>query len=390
MKPLWALPISLLLTAGCRGGVEPAPEPIVGNFPALTPIGAAPEDVHALLAGLTLEAYKDTLGGLTRFGDRRQGTRRNRDALDWIEARLAAIGCSDIGRIDYMFPPETDTPFVQFWNDVLAPKFIRFKHILVDGLSHHSAAVLPKLPVKPGDRVLDVGCGFGDTAIQLAKCVAPGGEVVGVDCCDAFLTYARNDAASHGIGNISFMRADAEIALPARDFDVVFARFGTMFFANPVAGLRNMRRALKPGGRMVHIVWRQRQDNPWLSMAKDIVLQFLPEPGADALTCGPGPFSMSNQETVTKMMQAAGYADIEFERVDAPVSIGNDVSDAIAFQLALGPAGEVFREAGEKAEEKRPRIEAALAEAIRKQRLDANGITMASSSWVISATNPAI
>jgi len=287
-------------------------------------------------------------------------------------------------------PPETDTPFVQFWNDVLAPKFIRFKHILVDGLSHHSAAILPKLPVKPGDRVLDVGCGFGDTAIQLAKRVGPAGEVVGVDCCDAFLSYARNDAASHGIGNISFMRADAEVALPARDFDIVFARFGTMFFANPVAGLRNMRRALKPGGRMVHIVWRQRQDNPWLSMAKDIVLQFLPEPGADALTCGPGPFSMSNQETVTKMMQAAGYADIEFERVDAPVSIGNDVSDAIAFQLALGPAGEVFREAGEKAEAKRPRIEAALAEAIRKQRLDANGITMASSSWVISATNPAI
>src|SRR5690606_1618849 len=135
--------------------------------------------------------------------------------------------------------------------------------------------------------------------------------------------------------------------------DFVFARFGTMFFANPVAGLRNMRKALRPDGRMVHIVWRRRADNPWLSMAKDVVTRFLPEPGADAQTCGPGPFSMSDQETVTAMMTAAGYDNIEFRRVDAPVLVGKDVQDAIDFQLAIGPAGEVFREAGAEAEEKR-------------------------------------
>ncbi len=285
-------------------------------------------------------------------------------------------------------PTDEDSDFVQFWNTVLAPKFIKFKHILVDGLTQHSEAVFPNLPVKTGDRVLDVGCGFGDTAIQLAQRAGPTGEVVGVDCCDAFLEYAENDARSRGVENISFARADAEIALPTEEFDFVFARFGTMFFANPVAGLRNMRKALKPGGKMVHIVWRNRADNPWLSMAKDVVLEFLPQPGEDALTCGPGPFSMSNEETVSLMMKSAGYENVDLTRVDAPVLVGKDVRDAIAFQLAIGPAGEVFREAGEEAEAKREQIESAMADAINKQKVSTDGIVMDSSSWVITATNP--
>ena len=285
--------------------------------------------------------------------------------------------------------PHEDSQFVTFWNEVLAPKFIAFKHILVDGLTHHSEAIFPKLPVGEGDRVLDVGCGFGDTAIKLARLVGPGGEVVGVDCCDAFLNYAHQEAETAGLTNISFMRGDAEISLPDKKFDFVFARFGTMFFANPVAGLRNMRKALKPGGKMVHIVWRDRADNPWLSMAKDIVLQILPPPGDDAQTCGPGPFSMSDQAMVTAMMKSAGCENIEFHRVDAPVFVGKNVEDAIAFQLAIGPAGEVFREAGAVAEEKREQVEAALAAAINQQKIEAEGIVMDSSSWVISATNPA-
>lgn len=284
--------------------------------------------------------------------------------------------------------PQDDSDFVTFWNEVLAPKFFAFKHVLVDGLTHHSEAIFPSLPVGEGDRVLDVGCGFGDTAIKLARRVGAAGEVVGVDCCDAFLDYAIQDAKDKGVDNVSFIRGDAEIALPDERFDFVFSRFGTMFFANPVAGLRNMRKSLKPGGRMVHIVWRDRADNPWLSMAKDIVLKILPPPGEDAQTCGPGPFSMSNEAMVTGMMKAAGYEDIEFRRVDAPVLIGNDIQDAIEFQLAIGPAGEVFREAGAEAEEKRGRIEAALGEAIGRQKIAAEGIVMDSSSWVIGGTNP--
>jgi SAM-dependent methyltransferase len=258
----------------------------------------------------------------------------------------------------------------------------------VDGLTHHSEAIFPSLPVKEGDRVLDVGCGFGDTAIKLAQCVGPNGQVVGLDCCEAFLDYGRKDVARQGIANVTFMNADALLERFEPEYDFVFSRFGTMFFANPVAGLKNMRSALKPGGTMTHIVWRTPKDNPWLSMAKDVVLQFLPAPGEDGRTCGPGPFSMANEEMVTKMMEIAGYEEIVFTRVDALVLVGRNLEDAIDFQLALGPAGEVFREAGEEAEAKIDEIKAALTAAINAQKKEADGIVMESSSWVISGKNP--
>lgn len=281
-----------------------------------------------------------------------------------------------------------DTEFVDFWNEVLVPKFIEFKHVLVDGLTHHSEAIFPSLQVREGDTVLDIGCGFGDTAIKLAHRVGPAGSVLGLDCCDAFMEYGQNQAEAEGLNNISFVNGDALIYPFEPEYDFVFSRFGTMFFSNPVAAFRNMRKALKPGGIVTHIVWRAREDNPWLSMAKDVVLRFLPPPGEDALTCGPGPFSMANQEMVTGMMTSAGFEDIHFERVDAPVLVGRTVEDAMGFQLSIGPAGEVFREAGEEAEEKRQVIEAALTQAISEQKTEADGIVMESSSWVISARNP--
>ena len=281
-----------------------------------------------------------------------------------------------------------DTEYVDFWNEILVPKFTRFKHILVDGLSRHSEAVFPMLEVEEGDRVLDVGCGFGDTAIQLAQRVGPSGRVLGIDCCQAFIQHGIDDAERLGVDNVEFTVGDV-LSMPFEpEFDFVFSRFGTMFFPNPVAAMRNIRTAIRPGGKMTHIVWRTPADNPWLSMAKDIVLNFLPPPGDDARTCGPGPFSMASEEMVSGMMRAAGYGDIRFQRVDAPVVIGRTVRDAIEFQLALGPAGEVFREAGDEAEEKRAQIEAALADAIESQNRESDGIVMQSSSWVITATNP--
>ncbi|MEO1774366.1 MAG: class I SAM-dependent methyltransferase [Pseudomonadota bacterium] len=277
--------------------------------------------------------------------------------------------------------------FVQFWNNVLAPKFISWKHVLVGGLGQHSDAVFPKLVVNPGERVLDAGAGFGDTACMLAERVGPSGTVVAMDCCDAFLDFGRQEAAGKGLTNMRFVAADVEVYPFQGDFDLVFARFGTMFFSNPVVAMRNMRKALKPGGRMTHIVWRQRADNPWLSAAKNVVLEFLPQPGDDAQTCGPGPFSMADQEMVTGQMRAAGFEDITFERVDAQVRMGDDVEDSIGFQLALGPAGEVVREAGGLAVEKDAEIRAALTELLTPH-VTKDGVWMASSSWVISARNP--
>ncbi len=282
---------------------------------------------------------------------------------------------------------EPRNEYVDFWNTILVPKFVRWRHILVDGLTLHSAKVFPSLEVHEGDRVVDAGCGFGDTAIQLARLVGPAGSVLAVDCCDGFLAYGRQDAKAAGISNVTFLEADVQSYpfKPVHDF--CFSRFGTQFFENPVAGLRNMRATLKPGGTMTMVVWRGIKDNPWLGLAKDVVLKYLPPPGDNALTCGPGPFSMADTTVVTKQLEIAGYTDIRFEQVDAELFVGNDVDDAVAFQLAIGPAGEVYREAGALGERRHDEIAAALkAELAKYQR--PNGIIMDSSSWKVSARNP--
>jgi ubiquinone/menaquinone biosynthesis C-methylase UbiE len=275
---------------------------------------------------------------------------------------------------------------VDFWNTILVPKFVRWRHILVDGLTLHSAKIFPSLEVHEGDKVVDAGCGFGDTAIQLARLVGPAGSVLAVDCCDGFLAYGRQDAKTAGVSNVTFLEADVQ-SYPFKPIhDFCFSRFGTQFFENPVAGLRNMRATLKPGGTMTMVVWRGIKDNPWLGHAKDIVLKYLPPPGDNALTCGPGPFSMADTAVVTRQLEIAGYRDIRFEQVDAELFVGNDVDDAVAFQLALGPAGEVYREAGELGEQRHGEIAAALkAELAKYQR--PNGIVMDSSSWKVSARN---
>jgi ubiquinone/menaquinone biosynthesis C-methylase UbiE len=282
---------------------------------------------------------------------------------------------------------EETTEFVDFWNEVLVPKFTKYRHVLVGGLTHHSAKIFPTLEVREGDRAVDVGCGFGDTAIELAQRVGPGGSVLGIDCCEAFLDIARGDAAAAGIDNVEFVNADVQFYPFEGDFDFCFSRFGTQFFENPVAGLKSMRRSLKPGGTMTMIVWRGIEDNPWLGMAKDIVLRFLPPPGEDGRSCGPGPFSMASESLVTKQLEIAGYTGLKFERVDAPLMVGNSPDDAVGFQLALGPAGEVFREAGEEAEKQRSEITAALLSEL-SQYETGEGVVLPSSSWVITARNP--
>jgi len=278
--------------------------------------------------------------------------------------------------------------YVDFWNEVLVPKFVRWKHVLVGGLTLHSAKVFPSLKVMPGDKVVDAGCGFGDTAIDLARLVGPSGSVLGIDCCERFLAFGRADTKRAGLTNVTFLEADVQTYPFASNHDFCFSRFGTQFFENPVAGLRNMRRSLRPGGTMTMIVWRGINDNPWLGFAKDIVLRHLPPPGEDARTCGPGPFSMADTDVVSKQLEIAGYVNVDFQQIDAQVMVGKDLDEAVAFQLALGPAGEVYREAGDAALNRHDEIAGALKAELAPFQTP-NGVMMDSSSWKVTATNPA-
>jgi len=282
---------------------------------------------------------------------------------------------------------EPRSQYVDFWNAILVPKFNHSRHVLVGGLSQHSAKVFPALTLGSGDNVLDVGCGWGETTIEIAQRVGPTGTVVGLDCCGAFLDAGRADAEAARLGNVTFLEANVETHAFRPEYDFCFSRFGTQFFENPVAGLRNMRSALRPKGIMTMIVWRAQIDNPWLTRAKEVVLRHLPPVKENAATCGPGPFSMANTDVVTQQLRIAGYSDAEFKRIDAEVMVGRDVDEAAAFQLAIGPAGEVYREAGREAEGKHEILVAALKDELRKF-VRPEGVMMASSSWMVTARNP--
>lgn len=277
--------------------------------------------------------------------------------------------------------PSPNAEAIGVWNEILVPKFTRFRRVLVEGFWDHNRRALERHPLHPGERVLDVGCGFGETTIDLARTT---GNAVGIDCCEPFLAVGRADAARAGVAGATFQLADGQTVQFEQPFDVCFARFGTMFFSNPAAALGNLRRAIRPGGRLLMLVWRRIEDNAPFWLAKQIARRHLPPPADEAPSCGPGPFSMADRDAVGAILEAAGWTDVAFDRIDADTWIGDTVDEAIAFQLALGPAGEIVREAGALGEEKRPRIVEDLRAALAPFR-EARGVVMSTSSWCVTA-----
>ena len=186
---------------------------------------------------------------------------------------------------------------IEAWDGPLFDRFVQYRHIVVAGLSRYGEEAMRLHPPAAGARVLDVGCGFGDTTRELAARVGAGGSVLGVDASPRFIGAAMHEALQSSTPNVRFEVADVETSAFSEQFDLAFSRFGTMFFANPVAALRNVRRSLVPGGRLVMVVWRAKMENDWLYRAQTITERFVAKPEQyDAPTCGPGPFSMANAD----------------------------------------------------------------------------------------------
>jgi SAM-dependent methyltransferase len=287
-------------------------------------------------------------------------------------------------------PAAANAEAIAAWNGVLFDRFVRYRDIVTTGLGAHGERGLRAHPPRWGDRALDLGCGFGDTTRRLAELVGPEGEAVGVDAAARFIDVARREAEEAGFANASFLVADVEARELDSGFDYAFSRFGTMFFANPVAALRNVRRALAPGGRLCMVVWRRKLDNEWLHRAERVVEQFLTRPEVtDEPTCGPGPFSMASADTTTDVLVRAGFEDISLHRCDIEIAIGADLDHAVDFVMALGPAGELIRLAGIQGEELRSTIVAALHEALAEfPGADGSAIRAPASSWVVGARSP--
>jgi SAM-dependent methyltransferase len=274
------------------------------------------------------------------------------------------------------------------WNGPLFDIWRDFQAVVVSNAKAHGDAALFDHQPELGDLVLDVGCGLGDSTLQLGQLVGPEGHAHGVDVAERMIAGAREEAARAGVENVSFEAVDVQVAQFTDAYDYAFGRFGTMFFANPVAALRNVRQAMRAGGRLNIVVWRRKLDNDWLHRAETIVEQFLDRPEEfDDPTCGPGPFSMANADTVTDILKHAGFEDIRLKRQDLLIKTGDSLEHAVELVMSIGPAGEVLRLWGDRVDEIRPKVRAALLEGMADMVRD-DGVYADSSTWAVRAVTP--
>jgi SAM-dependent methyltransferase len=218
---------------------------------------------------------------------------------------------------------------------------------------------LVALEPRPGESVLDIGCGGGETALDLAQAIAPDGRVVGVDLSAAVLAFARR--AAKGCERVQFVQADAQVfPFEPASFDAAFSRFGVMFFADPTAAFINIRRSLRPNGRLAFVCWRALQENlldilPLRAASAHLPPQPLPDPDA------PGPIAFANPERVRGILQRAGFREIEINARGEQVGSG-DLDTMLAVCSRVGALGKILRENPELRAAALPAVRSALAE----------------------------
>lgn len=274
----------------------------------------------------------------------------------------------------------TDTPNAQqavYWNEAAGPTWAELQGPLDRQLAPLGRAGMAVLQPKPGEKILDIGCGAGETSLELATAVAPGGQVTGADISRTLLEVARRRA--EGLAGVEFLEADAQTAAFAPGgFDAVFSRFGVMFFSDPVAAFVNIRRALAPGGRLVFVCWRTPAENPIMTLPMAAALAHVPppappEPGA------PGPFAFADAERVRGILTTAGFKDVTVTPHNEKVG-GGDLDTVVGLSLRVGPLGGLLRENPDK----RDVVIASVREAL-KAHDGPDGVRLDSATWIVAA-----
>lgn len=273
---------------------------------------------------------------------------------------------------------------IRYWNEVSGPKWVALQEFVDAQIAPLGRVAMERASLRPGDRVLDVGCGCGATTIELAERVGPTGQATGIDISAVMLERARQDAQARPALHVAFENVDAQThPFPEATYDVVFSRFGVMFFADPAAAFANLRRSLRPEGRLAFVCWQALQQNPWmyvplLAAAQHLTLPPPPPPGS------PGPFAFADAERLRAHLTAAGFSSIAVESCEQTLSVGGklELDRAVQMLLQMGPTGTALRDAPAEA---LPAVTVSVRAALEPFYVVDEGLRMPGAAWIVTA-----
>jgi SAM-dependent methyltransferase len=277
----------------------------------------------------------------------------------------------------------TNEEQARYWNGDEAAHWLvheqRYERMLAPFTDH----LLTAAAIGRADRVLDIGCGTGSTT-RAAGRVAIEGEALGVDLSAAMLRRAAHRAQEDGLTNVRFDHGDAQVhRFTPGAGDVALSRFGVTFFADPAAAFANIAGGLRSGGRLVFVCWQNLADNEWIVVPGVAAAQHVRLPPLDDLTT-PGPFSLGGRDRIATVLRAAAFTDVAVESVAAPLWMGRDVVDTIAFLESTGIWNSLIRDADSPTV---ARVSEAVQAALEPYVTPA-GLLLASRAWLVTASRP--
>jgi len=267
---------------------------------------------------------------------------------------------------------------IEYWNSAMGEQWAQNQENLDRLLAPLSEAVVSAAALQQGERVLDVGCGCGATALAIAD---QGAMATGIDVSQPMLAKARSRA--EGRSNPEFVLADAALHEFNGDYDLLFSRFGVMFFVQPVAAFANLRSALRPGGRMCLLCWQPADRNPWVSVPMAAARKLLP-PADPVDPKAPGPFAFGDGDYVSDILAQAGFDDVQLTPLKRQLSLGQDATIAAEFVTRIGPVSRVLVDLDEG---RRDELINEVRESLNPYE-SADGVALGAACWIVTAANP--